>query len=203
MWLEVSAYDAEGKLIPAVSSGLIGDDEIEEHPAGDPRHDPALLLLSDRIFDAKGEPVHMFWQAEKSPLHPTGFESGVLPAANTTYLSGRHAIVKQYRISGPEGLPARVSARLRLRPIGFDVLDDLVRSKDLDAAVRAKMPTFDFGHRLEWTPAKGLMKPVAATLTKADCAEFRCLLDSGSKHCDRKPEKRDSTVTPSSIPGAY
>jgi hypothetical protein len=196
MWLEVSAYDAKGNLLENVSSGRIADGELEEHPPGHPEHDPNLLLFADRIFDARGKPVHMFWEAEKSPQHPDGFESNLLPGANVTYLPGRHAIVKQYRISGPEGLPARVTARLRLRPIGMDVLRDLVASGDLDESILAQMPTLDFGHRLEWTPKKGLMRPIPATLARTDCAEFKCLLEPGSKHCVRSKAPTPESAEP-------
>jgi hypothetical protein len=199
LWLEVSAYDAKGNLLENVSSGRITDGALEEYPPGDPKHDPNLLLLADRIFDVRGKPVHMFWEAEKSPQHPDGFESNLLPGANVTYLPGRHAIVKQYRISGPEGLPARVTARLRLRPIGMDVLQDLVASGDLDEALLAQMPTLDFGHRLEWTPKKGLMRPISATLAKANCAEYKCLLDPTSKYCALSAAPAPDTAKP---PGA-
>ena len=72
MWLEFLAYDASGKLLDQVSSGNIADGEIEEKPEGDPKHDPHLLMFRDRIYDAQGKPVHMFWQAAKSQaLIPT------------------------------------------------------------------------------------------------------------------------------------
>jgi hypothetical protein len=199
MWLEVSAYDDAGRLLDDVSSGLIADGELEEKPEGDPKHDPNLLLFADRIFDEKGEPAHMFWQAAKSASHPEGYESNLLPAATTTYLEGRHAVLKQYRIAGPKGLPARVTARLRLRPIGLDVLQDLVRTGDLDASFLAQMPTFTLGAQIEWTKEKGLMKPVHATLTRANCHEFRCLLEPGSKYCKAPPPAKpsDSAKEPS------
>jgi hypothetical protein len=140
-------------------------------------------LFRDRIFDAKGKPVHMFWQAAKSAAHPEGYESNVLPAASTTYVEGKHAVLQQYRAAGPDGLPARVTARLRMRPIGLDVLQDLVDSGDLDPAIVAQMPTFTFGAQVEWTPESGLMQTVRADPGAADCSTYRCLLDPGSPAC--------------------
>jgi hypothetical protein len=183
MWLEFLAYDENGKLLEEVSSGDIADDEIEEQPHGDPEHDPHLLMFRDRIFDAKGKPVHMFWEAAKSDAHPDGYESNVLPVATTTYVEGKHAVIKQYRASGPNGeLPARVTARLRMRPIGLDVLHELVESGDLDPAVAAEMPTLTFGAQIEWTPADGMLKTITAK-PNSDCSKYRCLLDPGSQHC--------------------
>ena len=48
-------------------------------------------------------------------------------------------------------MPEYVSLRVRLRPIGLDVLDVLITDGDLDGAYRELMPTFDLGFtRLDW-----------------------------------------------------
>ena len=47
-----------------------------------------------------------------------------------------------------------MTARLRMRPIGMDVLQDLVDSGDLDPAIVAQMPTLTFGAQIEWTPER-------------------------------------------------
>ncbi len=183
MWLEFSAYDQDGKLLDQVSSGNIADDEIADKPPGDPRQDPHLLMLRDHIYDRQGKPVNMFWQAAMSSAHPDGYELNALPVATTTYIEGRHAILKQYRASGPNGLPARVTARLRLRPIGLDVLQDLVDSGDLDPAIAAQMQTLSFGAQIEWTPKDGLTKTVSASM-QSDCNTYHCLLDPSSDYCN-------------------
>jgi hypothetical protein len=182
MWLEFSAYDARGELLDQVSSGTIADGEIEDKPPDDPQRDPHLLMFRDRIYDAQGKAVHMFWQAAQSSAHPDGYESSVLPVATTTYIEGKHAVLKQYRASGPDGLPARVTARLRVRPIGLDVLQDLVASGDLDPAIMSQMPTLNFGAQIEWTPESGLMTTIRAT-PQSDCNTYRCLLDPTSADC--------------------
>jgi hypothetical protein len=92
-------------------------------------------------------------------------------------------VQRQDRASGPDGLPARVTARLRMRPIGMDVLEDLVASGDLDPAIVAQMPTYSFGAQLEWRPADGAMK-VATISSNVDCKRYRCLLYPGSESCD-------------------
>jgi hypothetical protein len=183
MWLEFLAYDENGQLLEDASSGKIGDQEIEERPPGDPRHDPNLLMFRDRIYDADGKEVHMFWEAEKSAAYPEGYESTLLPVPATTYIEGKNAIVKQYRARGPDGaLPARITARLRMRPIGMDVLHDLVDSGDLDSEIVEQMPTFTFGAQIEWTRADGLMKTITADL-RSDCSTYRCLLHPDLDEC--------------------
>jgi hypothetical protein len=183
MWLEVLAYDGSGRLLDQVASGNIADGEIEDKPEDDPKRDPHLLMLRDRIYDGQGKPVHMFWQAAMSTAHPDGYESNVLPVATTTYVEGKHAVLKQYRAPGPDGLPARVTARLRVRPIGLDVLQDLVDSGDLDPSFMAQMPTLTFGAQIEWTPESGLMKTISSGIPKTDCSTYRCLLDPSSQYC--------------------
>jgi hypothetical protein len=188
MWLEVLAYDASGKLLDRVSSGNIADGEIEDRSRDDPRRDPQLVMFRDRIYDSQGKPVHMFWQAAMSSAHPQGYESNVLPVATTTYIQGKHVVLKQYRISGTDGPPARVTARLRVRPIGVDVLQDLVDSGDLDPAIVAQMPTLTFGAQIDWTPESGWMKTVSAS-QKADCSKYHCLLDPSAQDCAVAPSE--------------
>ena len=182
MWLELLAYDEDGELIAEASSGNIADGELEEKPPGDPKHDPQLVLFGDRIFDERGKRVHMFWDAAKSAAYPKGYESLSLPPASTTYIEGRHVIVKQLRAPAPDGLPARITARLRIRPIGIDVLDDLVQSGDLDPALVAEMPTFTFGAQISWSRADGTHKPIYAQI-RNDCTTYRCLLDPNEPSC--------------------
>lgn len=185
MWLEFLAYDANGALLEEVSSGNIADGELEEWPEGHDKHDPNLLMFRDRIYDEDGKPVHMFWEAAKSEAYPEGYTSNLLPVASTTYVEGKRAVIKQYRARGPDGqLPARVTARLRMRPIGMDVLEDLVDSGDLDRAIVEEMPTFSFGAQIEWTPERGTLKPIAADV-KTDCTTYRCLLDPSLDKCDQ------------------
>ena len=135
-------------------------------------------MFRDRIYGPEGEPVHMFWEAAPSELHPDGFTSHALPVATTSYVAGAHSVIRQYRASGPDGLPARVTARLRMRPIGLDVLHDLVESGDLDPAVVEEMPTFTLGAELEWTPEDGLMKTIQAA-PESDCSTYQQLLMLG------------------------
>jgi hypothetical protein len=183
MWLEFMAYDENGQLLTDVSSGNIADGELEEKPATDPRHAPNLLMFGDHIYDAEGKQVHMFWEAALSQAHPRSYESNLLPVATTTYVEGRHSVLKQYRAAGPNGLPARVTARLRVRPIGLDVLQDLVASGDLDPAFVPEMQTLDFGAQLEWTRESGVMKSVYVNQAGSDCSTYRCLLDPSSSYC--------------------
>ena len=113
--------------------------------------DPDLWLLRDCLFDEAGSPVRMFWQA-------ASFEANPLPALTTfdvadpTFYQTHKTRV--FPVSGaPIATPDRITMRVRLRPMGLDVLDDLIASGDLDPAIRSAVPTLGVGALVEWTKA--------------------------------------------------
>jgi hypothetical protein len=145
-WIEVVAY-AGGNVV--YQSGVVKDGTpVLANP------DPDLWLFRDCIFDDAGKEVSMFWQA-------ASFDPLALPApvtidpADPRYYQTH--IQQTYPRTGPAiaQAPDRVTMRVRLQPIGLDVLDDLVTSGDLDPQVRSQMPTFDVGavKLVEWTKA--------------------------------------------------
>lgn len=119
--------------------------------------DPDLWLLRDCMVDANDRPVDMLWQAAAS----AGNE---LPALATfDMLDPRFYMSHVYQRFPNDGSPLsqypdQVTLRVRLQPIGLEVLTDLEKTGDLDAAAVASMPTFDVpltglaGEDLVWTP---------------------------------------------------
>ena len=113
-------------------------------------NDPDLWLLRDCIFDASGAEVHMFWQAAAN-------ESNTLPGQATFDTTDpryyQTHVVQNYprataALSAP---PDKVTMRVRLVPVGLDVLEELVSSGDLDPSVVAKMVPLDVGGTVTWT----------------------------------------------------
>lgn len=141
-WLEVIAYRA-GALV--FSSGV-----VPERKSVTSISDPNLWLLRDKIFDTTGKETHMFWQAAR-------VESELLSAAVTADPKDPaffHSVTKTYPLPLPP--PDRVTMRLRMRPVDFDLLDDLVATKDLDPQILDRIPTFDLvSTTKEWTSAGG------------------------------------------------
>lgn len=145
-WVEVVASAADQVVY---QSGVVKDGESVIGLA-----DPDLWLIRDCLLDAKGKEVHMFWEA-------SSYESNQLPGPVTSnptdpnyYLT--HVIQTYPRpSSSPSSLsvyPDKVTMRVRLAPIGLDVLDDLIASNDLDPALKAKMPVFTLAStNLTWT----------------------------------------------------
>lgn len=141
-WLELIAYRGGATVF---QTGVVPDKKAVTSIA-----DPNLWLLRDKIFGTDGKEVHMFWQAAR-------VESELLSAAVTNNPQDPrfiHSVTKTFVLPLPA--PDRVTMRTRIRPIDFDVLDDLVATKDLDPAILDKIPTFDIGTTVkEWTNEGG------------------------------------------------
>jgi hypothetical protein len=134
VWVEVTAYDASGTAL--YSSGAAAPDE-----GGDT--DPDLWSLGDVAFKEDRSRAHMFWDIASTEPHG-------IPAPVTFDLSSPSALLHHVTRRFPRsrtamiaGAVTRVTVTVRFRPIGFDVLDDLVATGHLDGAVRGAMPVFD------------------------------------------------------------
>lgn len=132
VFVEVRAF-AVGEREPYYASGEV-DDQGVPSDAGD----PDLWLLRDRLFDAEGEPVHQFWEAAE-------VRAGTLPVATSLdplspgFVAG-HAS-RRFPLQGQlEQAPQRVTVRVRLAPIGREVLSELVESGDLAADTLDALP---------------------------------------------------------------
>jgi hypothetical protein len=152
-WVEIIAYSGD---VPVYQSGVVGEGESVSDLA-----DPDLWWARDCLLDAEGAHVHMFWEAAE-------YDSNLLPGPVTNVPSDP-AFYEAHRVrtfprptSSPASLatpPDRVTMRVRLVPVGLDVLDDLVASGDLDPSVRDAMPHFTLAStELEWTAEKATIK---------------------------------------------
>ena len=120
-----------------------------------------LWMFRDHHFDEAGDETHMFWETKT-------IESYLLPVA-TDRLS-LHVAKHTYTIPGRQQ-PARVEMRMKIRPIGMDVLQDLVDSGDLDPALLKEMPTFTLNNtHVEWKPSDGQTVTMPVSITPpAEC----------------------------------
>ena len=115
--------------------------------------DPNLWEMRDFVYDDAGNVAHMFWDVRQ-------VDSRLLPAAPVLSPEGDRETWRARRFSVPEAAVDRVTTRVRLRPMGLAVLDDLIESGDLDAAIRDAMPIFDVRPTvLEWTPQNAIDHP--------------------------------------------
>ena len=149
-WVEVIAYNG-GRIV--YQSGVVPDGAAVTSL----RADADLWLLRECLFDERGKPVNMFWEAAST-------EANTLPALATSDPRDprfyQAHVVQRFPRDGSAlaQTPDRVSMRVRLQPIGTDVVDDLIASGDLDPSIKAAIPTFDVplvvtnaATPLEWT----------------------------------------------------
>ena len=141
-WLELIAYRGGAQVF---ATGVVPDKKAVTSIA-----DPNLWLLRDKIFDSANHETHLFWQAAR-------VESELLSAAVTADPKDPaffHSVTRSFTLPMPA--PDRVTMRVRMRPMDFELLDDLVATKDLDPAVLDRIPTYDLGGTVrEWTSADG------------------------------------------------
>jgi hypothetical protein len=146
VWFEVIAYKA-GAVI--YQSGVVPDGQA---PTQSP--DADMWMARDCNFDDANQESHMFWEA-------ASYEGNGFPA-KTTFNPLEEAYYKGHLIQNfPRsdallpGNPDRVTMRVRVMPMGLEVLDSLVASGDLDPKFRDMMATrtMDIGVTpvLEWT----------------------------------------------------
>ena len=153
-WVEVIAYAGANVIY---RSGVVPDG-VAVTTIGD----PDLWLLRECMLDAQNNDVSMFWQAA-SPSENYGIPGQVTANLLDPAVYQNHVYQTFPRSTfltiAPGQSPDRVTMRVRLQPIGLDVVDDLVASGDLDPSTRTAIQTFDIGPSplVEWTPAKAHM----------------------------------------------
>ncbi len=138
-WVELVAFSGPNVIY---SSGVVADGI----PVTTLVNDHDLWLLRDCMFDQAGSQVSMFWQAASYEGNALTAHVTFDPADPRFYQTHK---IKSYPLTAP---PDRVTMRVRLQPVGLEVLDDLIATRDLDPQIRAAMPTLQIGTTLEWTP---------------------------------------------------
>jgi nitrate/TMAO reductase-like tetraheme cytochrome c subunit len=155
VWVELVATAAGATIY---QSGVVADDQ-----AIATLDDPHLWLLRDQVFDGAGDEVHMFWEVES-------IVSDLLLGARKDAAAGTAAgETRQVRSYWLPSAPDEIKMRVRLRPIGLEVLHDLVSSGDLDPIHLGEMPTFSLqGTELTWR-ADQAKEQLSPTGRKALC----------------------------------
>jgi hypothetical protein len=101
-------------------------------------------VLRSRFVDAAGAVVDHVWDAQ-------GIESDLLAPAVTSDPNDPRYYHAQTRSWLVPGQPDRISAIVRLEPIGLDVLDALIAAGELDPEIRERMPRFELsGTARQW-----------------------------------------------------
>jgi len=122
VWVELSAWSAEGALLWESGRGEL--DQPVSAWGGD------TWLLRDQAFNRLGEPSHSFWEL-------TDVTRGTLPGPSPLIapmpVEDTH-VTRAYRF-GTDGVVARVELKVWMRPIGLELLQELIEGGDLSAEV--------------------------------------------------------------------
>ena len=119
--------------------------QIPERKSVSSSADAQILLLRDYHYDADDHETELFWKTAR-------FKSVQLPvAASTRSPEANRSVVHAYTFPGT--LPEKVTMRVKIRPLDFDLLEELVSSGDLDPGVAALVPTVTLAPtQLTWVP---------------------------------------------------
>jgi hypothetical protein len=171
MWLEVQSTDGAGDVV--FDSGTLDEPKTTT---------PSLWTFHDKIFKADGSEAHMFWDAAPSDAHPDGFEQASMPEL-TQALVGMHFISRNFPLATTTLLD-HADVKMKMRPMGLDVLQDLVDSKDLDPALLDQMPTFTvFDATLDFSMSNDPSMFETINNTNIDCDHYKCMLDPKLPGC--------------------
>ena len=191
-WAEVIVRGAGGAELFA--SGVVPDGVPAAEVAA---QDPDMWLFRDLLRDDAGEEVHMFWDART-------LEASQLPVADTFFGDPTTWRKRVYPVASAP--IERVTVRVRLRPMGLEVIDSLIASGDLDPAIRDAFETFDIPPTvLTWIPPDA-NDPGAATLSEAygSCVSSSPVCASPFITCERLTAEETCTqeAACSWVPGA-
>jgi hypothetical protein len=132
-WLEVKAY-AEGE-----EAALFETPEPRTEEAEVDLVNGGPVLLKDFVVDENGDPAHMFWDV-RDVVRSTTIDG---PATRDPLDPQYHRERARFAF-GTNALDiARVTLRVRVRPVALAVLADLVESGHLDSRFLADMPVLD------------------------------------------------------------
>jgi hypothetical protein len=160
-WLEVIAYRADNSVV--FETGAIPDGkDPEEVP------DPNLFGMWDRTAKEDGTPAHFFWEVASHD------DSTLLKAPVTLDFTDPlfdHATYKTFNIGPIYAEIDHITARIRIRPLPYRVLDELVASGDLDAAIASQLKTLEVaGTNRKWNKATAGMDGTPAMNT--NCSPY-------------------------------
>ncbi len=143
LWVEVIAYDAANNVL--FQSGVVPDGMDPEQI-----NDPYLFGMWDRIFKKDNSPAHFFWEiarVDSQLLRPPVTNNPNDPLVD-------HSTTKMFPIPGMQNLVERVTTRMYIRALPYEVIDDLIASGDLAADIRGTIPKIEVpGARREWRRA--------------------------------------------------
>lgn len=128
-WLEVRAFTDS-------DDSPVFETVAPEHPD----EDAPRVVLKDYVVDAAGDPAHMFWDIAEVQSSTTLAGVATRDPLDPEFHREREIWTFDTGANQPIDL---VTLKVRIRPIGLDILQDLVESGHLDQAIADEMPVLD------------------------------------------------------------
>jgi hypothetical protein len=132
-WLELIAFDALNNVV--FQTGVVPDQMDPEEIA-----DPNLKFYWDQVFKADNTPAHFFWEIARSDPSRLLKEPTTLDKNDPAF---DHSTTEEIIVGAIANSIDRITTRVRMRALPFEVLRDLVASGDLDPAVLGQLPTLE------------------------------------------------------------
>jgi hypothetical protein len=153
-WIELKAYNAAGAVL--FQSGVVPDG-VDPEQINDPYVSctmPGTTSCSgfwDRTYKVDNTPAHFFWEVariDSKLIKPQSTLDQNSPAYD-------HSSTVKYLV-GPSVTQQvdRIEAKLKVRALPFEAVDDLIASGDLDPAIRGELKTLEpLGAQSTWLRA--------------------------------------------------
>ncbi|MEM9695100.1 MAG: multiheme c-type cytochrome, partial [Myxococcota bacterium] len=137
VWVEVMAYDENDALVYSV-----GDIDEGEAVATRGKQNPELWEVRDFVFGPTDDPDdHFFWEIAR-------YETALLEQADSP--TDIHSQTRIFSVPLNAGAVSRATLRVRIRPMGREILEDLVSTGHLAAEIVDRVPTFEVVGPVEW-----------------------------------------------------
>jgi hypothetical protein len=163
-WVEIDAYAGADRIY---SSGGEAAWPLEHSP------DPDLWLIRDCVYDVMGRERIMFWEA--ASIRENAIPGSVILDITNPDSFARTHVKKIYpdpaRDVALPSRPDRVTVKIHLAAMGEDVIDDLIRTGDLDPVWKGTTARYQLGGgaNLEWTPGTASPRIDPATQATLSC----------------------------------
>jgi nitrate/TMAO reductase-like tetraheme cytochrome c subunit len=186
MWVELTGYDANNNELFAL--GRIPEQAVEE-----PDGEPHPCMFREYMLDESGAETHDFW--EGASLDRARGQLLPYKKIGSSLIPGDHSAecVFQPPLSAAIEPAHHVEMHIRMRPMGMDVLNDLVSTGHLSPDIPPRMHTLSVER---WTfvfkPESQLYERIPSA--DGDCATWVCMIDPQSSACAKSQRRAAQAV---------
>jgi hypothetical protein len=135
VWVEVQAFGDDADEAFYDSGSVATGEAVERLDSAD------LWRLHDDPRGPDGEPAHMAWDI--ASIMRRSIPAAVTNDQTSPEFYRTHVTRRFPRTGSLPAVPSRVEVRVRMRPVGLDIIDDLIESGHLAEEIREEIPTYD------------------------------------------------------------